>query len=197
MRRISSHRGPRRKRAGHSGSTLTTPAERTMIQQIISHTPVYVWALLAFLLYRGYLASRDRDITLQKMAIIPGVMLVLALSGLNGHGALGAGVWGVWAIGVLAGMALIWRMTNGDIAIDRAAGTIHQRGSWMPLAMMMAIFLTKYTVAVASAMHPELPHSLPFALGVTALYGVFNGVFLGRLARYASVWLRPADAVAA
>ena len=33
-----------------------------MIQQIVSHTPVYVWALLAFLLYRGYLASRDREV---------------------------------------------------------------------------------------------------------------------------------------
>jgi hypothetical protein len=153
--------------------------------------------LLAFLLYRGYLASRDRESSLLKLSIIPGVMLVLALSGMNGHGALGAGVWGVWAVGVLAGMALIWRLSGGDIAVDRAAGTIHQRGSWMPLLLMVAIFSTKYTVAVASAMHPELPHNLSFALGVTALYGVFNGVFLGRLARYASAWLRPANAVAA
>lgn len=168
-----------------------------MIQQIVSHTPVYVWALLAFLLYRGYLASRDREVSLLKLSVIPGVMLVLALSGMSANGALGSGVWGVWAIGVVAGMALTWRLTSGDIAIDRDAGTIHQRGSWLPLALMVAIFFTKYTVAVVSAMHPELPHSLPFAVGVTALYGVFNGVFLGRLARYASAWLRPADAVAA
>lgn len=168
-----------------------------MIQQIVSHTPVYVWALLGFLLYRGYLASRDREVSLLKLSVIPGVMLVLALSGMSANGALGNGVWGVWAVGVVAGMALTWRLTSGDIAIDRAAGTIHQRGSWVPLALMVAIFLTKYSVAVVSAMHPELPHSLPFALGVTALYGVFNGVFLGRLARYAGAWLRPADAFAA
>ena len=132
-----------------------------------------------------------------KLSVIPGVMLVLALSGMSANGALGSGVWGVWAIGVVAGMALTWRLTSGDIAIDRDAGTIHQRGSWIPLALMVAIFFTKYTVAVVSAMHPELPHSLPFAVGVTALYGVFNGVFIGRLARYASAWLRPVDAVAA
>jgi hypothetical protein len=168
-----------------------------MIQQIVSHTPVYVWALLGFLLYRGYLASRDREVSLQKLAVIPVVMLALSVSSISANGALGSGVWGVWAVGVLAGMALVWRLSSGDIAIDRPAGTIHQRGSWLPLALMVAIFFTKYTVAVVSAMHPELPHTLPFAVGVTALYGVFNGVFLGRLARYVSAWLRPADAVAA
>ncbi|MFS2007923.1 DUF6622 family protein [Duganella sp. CT11-25] len=168
-----------------------------MIQQIISHTPVYVWALLAFLLYRGYLASRDRESSLLKVALIPGVMLVLALSGMNAHGALGAGVWGVWAVGMLAGAALTWQVTSGDIAVNRAAGTVLQRGSWLPLALMVAIFLTKYTVAVLSVMHPELPHSLPFALGVTTLYGLFNGVFIGRLARYAGAWLRQPSAVTA
>ena len=168
-----------------------------MIQQIISHTPVYVWALLAFLLYRGYLASQERELSLLKVALIPGVMLVLALSGMNAHGALGTGVWGVWAVGMVAGSVLSWRLTSGDIVVDRAAGTIRQRGSWLPLALMVAIFLTKYTVAVLSVMHPELPHSLPFALGVTTLYGLFNGVFMGRLTRYAGAYFRPADAVAA
>jgi len=168
-----------------------------MIQQIVSHTPVYVWALLAFLLYRGYLASRDREVSLLKLSVIPVVMLALSLSGMSGSGALGSGVWGVWAVGVLAGTALVWRLSSGDIAVDRAAGTIHQCGSWLPLALMVAIFFTKYTVAVVSAMHPELPHSLPFAIGVTALYGVFNGVFIGRLARYAAAWLRQPAAVAA
>jgi len=168
-----------------------------MIQQIVSHTPVYVWALLAFLLYRGYLASRDREVSLLKLSVIPVVMLALSLSGMSGSGALGSGVWGVWAVGVLAGTALVWRLGSGDIAVDRAAGTIHQCGSWLPLALMVAIFFTKYTVAVVSAMHPELPHSLPFAIGVTTLYGVFNGVFIGRLGRYAAAWLRQPAAVAA
>lgn len=168
-----------------------------MIQQIISHTPVYVWALLAFLLYRGYLASRDREISLLKLSIIPAVMLVLTLSGMNTYGALGDGVWGVWAVGMLAGMALTWRLTGGDIAVDRAAGTVRQRGSWMPLVLMVAIFFIKYTVAVVSVMHPALPHSLPFATAVAVLFGLFNGIFFGRLSRYLAAYVRQPAAVAA
>ncbi|NYE60745.1 hypothetical protein FHW58_001897 [Duganella sp. 1224] len=161
-----------------------------MIQQIISHTPVYVWALLAFLIYRGWLASQDRDTSLLKVALIPLVMLGLAVSGLHGDGPLGQGVWAVWAVGAAASAAALWTLATGAIAVDRAAGTLRQRGSWMPLCLMMAIFATKYAVAVLSALHPEVAHSLPFAASVTLLYGVFNGLFLGRLARYAAAWLR-------
>jgi hypothetical protein len=168
-----------------------------MIQQIISHTPVYVWALLAFLIYRGWLASQDRESSLRKIALIPLVMVALALTSLNSSGPLGDGVWVLWALGATASAAAIWQLATGDIVVNRAAGTIVQRGSWMPLALMIAIFITKYTVAVMSAIHPELPHSLAFTTAIALLYGVFNGLFLGRLARYAAAWLRQPVAAAA
>ena len=111
-----------------------------MIQQIISHTPFYVWALLAFLVYRGVLAAKDREVSLLKLFIIPVVMLVISLAGMNGHGVLGVGVWGVWLTGMLATVAVTWTAGNGEIVINRAAGTVLQRGSWAPLVLMLAIF---------------------------------------------------------
>jgi hypothetical protein len=168
-----------------------------MIQQIVSHTPVYVWALLAFLIYRGWLASQDRETSLRKVALIPLVMVGLSVTSINGNGPLGDGVWGLWALGAVASAAAIWQFSRREIMVNRAAGTVLQRGSWMPLALMVAIFVTKYTVAVMSAIHPELPHSVPFAASVAVLYGVFNGLFLGRLARYAAAWQRQPVAVAA
>lgn len=168
-----------------------------MIQQIISHTPVYVWALLAFLIYRGWLASQDRETSLLKVAVIPLVMLGLAVSGIGTAGPLGEAVWAIWGLGAAASAAAIWTLSTREISVNRAAGTLQQRGSWMPLCLMIAIFATKYTVAVLSAMHPEVARSLPFAASITLLYGVFNGLFLGRLARYAAAWLRQPAPVAA
>jgi hypothetical protein len=40
-------------------------------------------------------------------------------------------------------------------------------------------------------------HGAGFSLGVTALYGLFNGVFIGRLVRNAAAWLRQPAVVAA
>jgi len=125
-------------------------------------------------------------------------MLWLSLSGINEQGALGGGVWGVWALGVVAGAALTWRLGSGAvIAVSRAAGTVQQRGSWAPLMLMIAIFATKYAVAVLTAMRPELQHNLVFAAAVTVLFGLFNGVFVGRLARYVAAWMFQPEATVA
>lgn len=169
-----------------------------MIAQIVTHTPTYVWALLAFLLYRGALASRDREIAMRALFIIPAVMIGLSLSSMSGHGALGGGVWAVWGLGVLAGAVLTWRLAGGvPVVVDRAAGTVLHRGSWAPLMLMIAIFCTKYAVAVATAMHPELQQNLLFASAVTLLFGLFNGVFVGRLARYLAAWFSQPEPAAA
>lgn len=168
-----------------------------MIQQIISHTPVYVWALLAFLVYRGVLAAKERELPLAKLFIIPVVMLVLSLTGMNGHGLLGAGVWGVWLAGMLAAVLATWTAGDGGIVVNREAGTVTQRGSWAPLLLMIAIFVTKYTVAVVSAMHPEMQRQLLFVVAVNGLFGVFNGVFIGRLLRCVAAYVhQPAAALA-
>lgn len=161
-----------------------------MIGHIVSHTPTYVWALLAFLVYRGVLASRDREVALSKLAIIPLVMLGLSLSSLSARGALGSAVWAVWLGGMLAGAALVFTYSKHAVLVNRSAGMVLQRGSWVPLALMLAIFATRYAVAVATGLQPALAHSLPFATGVTLLFGIFNGIFVGRLARQAQAWLR-------
>ena len=47
------------------------------MQQIILRTPLWVWPLLAFLVYRGLLASVDRETSLKKAFVIPAVMLTI------------------------------------------------------------------------------------------------------------------------
>lgn len=169
-----------------------------MILQIINHTPIYVWALLAFLVYRGLWASRDREIRLQKLFIIPAVMLCLSLSGTRADGVLGGGVWAVLLLGLLAGVALAWTLgRDAVIPVNRAAGTVLLRGSWMPLVLMITIFTTKYAVAVVTAMHEETRGSLSFMAAVTSLSGLFSGVFIGRLARCIAAWLQAAEPAAA
>lgn len=173
-----------------------------MIAQIISHTPAYVWALLAFLVYRGFLASRDRDMTLTRLAIIPLVMVGLTLSGLNSHGPLGAAAWLVWALGMLAGAAVAAGLVpfapgqqgrsgrHAKVVVNRSTGTLVQRGSWVPLVLMLAIFAVRYAVAMAGAVQPALLQHGGFAAAVTILFGVFNGIFIGRLVPYVQAWLR-------
>ena len=155
-----------------------------MLQQIVSHTPVYVWAILGFLVVRGVAASRTRVVTYRSLFIMPAVMVALALTSIMGRFDGGAMLAGVWLAAMVAGAALAWRWSDGQVAgVDRAAGTVQLRGSWSPLALMMAVFVGKYVVGAAMAMNPGLAHHAGFAMTACALFGLCNGVFNGRLLR--------------
>ena len=169
-----------------------------MLIQILTHTPLYVWAILAFLVQRGTIAMRDRDMQIRRLVIIPAVMLVLSLQDMNGKFGLGDWVLGAWALAatataLLAGLSATPRITAGS-----APGRVRVRGSRMPLVMMMAVFFTKYVASVTLAVAPQLRHDTLFACIVCGLFGVFNGWFIGRLlADMTSVRMLPAGAAVA
>ncbi|HWX01276.1 DUF6622 family protein [Collimonas sp.] len=166
-----------------------------MFAQIISHTPLWVWALLAFLVYRGVLASVDRELTLRKLAIIPLVMLALSWQGVST-------VFGIlplpmlcWLLAAAIAATLNWRLFRKErVTVYPERGVVFQRGSWLPLMLMMGIFLTKYTVGVTLSMHPALAQDTTFTVVVCTLYGVFNGMFLGRLLRIVNLYYSPQPA---
>lgn len=153
------------------------------MSQILTHTPVYVWAILAFLVFRGVLALRDRDITVTRMTIIPVVMLVLALQSIGARYGLGSLAMAAW----LAGTALIalqrWRFGGSRVTAGGAPGSLRIRGSRTPLLMMLSVFVIKYAMAVVQAVQPHVATSAGFALGACGLLGLCNGYFLGQLAR--------------
>ncbi len=160
-----------------------------MLAQIILHTPVWVWALLMFLIYRGILASADREILLKKTFVIPIVMLGLSVQGIVSTFGINVAAVLPWLACTAAGGIAAWYLFNRDkITANPARGSVFQRGSWMPLVLMMGIFLTKYVVAVFLKFQPDLAHNPLFATGICALYGLFNGAFIGKGLRIAAIY---------
>jgi hypothetical protein len=152
-----------------------------MLIQILTHTPLYVWAILAFLVYRGMVAMNDRDVETRKLVMIPAVMLILSLQDMNAKFGLGGWALAAWAAAA-AGMALAAGLAGSDrIAASTVPGHVRVRGSRLPLVMMMAVFFTKYVASVAVAVAPQLRQDTLFACIVCGLFGVFNGWFVGRL----------------
>lgn len=154
--------------------------------EILTHTPVYVWAILAFLVWRGVAEMRERELAPQRLFILPLVMLALSFQDIAARLGTGAMVVAAWSAGCVLASLLTWRLARPRILAARQAGRVRVRGSRLPLALMMAIFAVKYATGVALALQPQLAQQLAVALAIGALYGVFNGVFLGRLARDAA-----------
>ena len=154
-----------------------------MLIQILTHTPVYVWAILALLVFRGVAAARDREMDIKKLFIIPIIMLVLSLQDVRAKFGVDLLPLSVWLAGAAGTLLLVWQFGGERVTLGAATGSVRVRGSWAPLAMMMAIFITKYVTSVSMAMQPHLAQNVLFSLVVCAMFGAFNGYFLGRLAR--------------
>lgn len=153
-----------------------------MLYQILTHTPVYVWAILAFLVYRGVLASREREMSVGRMLVIPILMLALSLQALASQFGIASVAMGAWTLAAAAIVLQRVRFAASRASAGAVPGAVRIRGSWAPLAFMMAVFTIKYALAVALAIQPGLADTVPFAAAACGLLGLCNGYFLGQLA---------------
>lgn len=155
-----------------------------MLTQITSHTPIWVWFLLIALLWLGHSQSRRRFASLPKITLLPLVMVGLSLQGtLHAFGAQPP-VLVVWfTAGVVSLIGVMRQPLSSDTRFDATHQRFDLPGSWVPMFLILGIFVTKYTVGALTALQPEWVHGTAFSLSLAALYGAFSGVFLGRAAR--------------
>ncbi len=164
------------------------------IATILRRTPIWVWALLAGLVALGATQLRDRTASLTRVSLLPISMTIFS-------------VWGMLSAfrssSLLATAMVLWLAAAGIAIALLAPGRTSARydparrsyalpGSVVPLLLIVAIFLVKYVVGVDLAMAPQLVQDSQYALTVSALYGAFSGIFIGRSVRLWRLALRPA-----
>jgi hypothetical protein len=134
-------------------------------------------------------------VTLRRVSLLPVAMCGLAVYGVVSAFAAQPLALIAWAAGAALVAALVMRLPlPAGVQYDPATRRFSLPGSAVPLALMMGVFFTKYVAGVTLAMSPQLAAQAGFALGLSALYGVFSGVFIGRAAR---LWKRAAATTAA
>jgi hypothetical protein len=169
-----------------------------MLGPVVQHTPNWVWGLLAGLIALGLMQARTRQATLARVSITPLAMTALAIWGnVSAFGsAPNFGLVMLTWLAAAAAMIAVFAPSappRGTL-YDAASRTFHMPGSWLPMAMIVAVFLVKYVVGVDVAMQPALAHDNQYALAVAAIYGLFSGAFIGRAARLWRLAYRPAPA---
>ena len=152
-----------------------------LILQILKNTPPWVFGLFFVLLWYGWLQSRTRSIGIGRLALLPLIMIALSLAAVATTFGANPAVLAAWASGVALAAGLLQTLVPPAFFAAPAAGrrlTLH--GSWLPLALMMVIFFTRYAVTVLMVFNPPLRQSAPFAAGIALLYGFTSGLFLAR-----------------
>jgi hypothetical protein len=157
------------------------PMSSTSLTMILSQVPSGVWFLLVALVALGLSQTRERWVSASRLRRMP--LAFLAFSAWSTVGAFG---WqGLTVLGFLAG---VWTTRQIVVASGWPGAARHdaQRdaylvpGSWMPLAVMMGIFVLKFLVGMTLAMNPALAHEAAVVMGVSALNGALGSLFLAR-----------------
>jgi hypothetical protein len=152
-----------------------------MLLQILTHTPVFVWFLLAGLIVLGWRQSRDRLVAPLQVLALPALML-------------GLGGWSLApGMAALPVVALAWL---GALALGAAAGArtpqlpgtawlapsgrFRVPGSWVPMGFILVIFTLRYSSNVAFVMHPEWRGMLAVQATLAVVLGLVSGLAIGR-----------------
>ena len=120
--------------------------------------------------------------------ILPVLLPLLMLAELTLKFGVGSIALPAWAAGAAAASLLTWKLSSARIFPGTQAGKVLVPGSWLLLAVLLTVFLTKYVATVTLLITPELQVKARFVGPVCLLYGVCNGILIARLARDVSCW---------
>jgi hypothetical protein len=148
----------------------------------VKHIPVWVFFILAALLWLGLSARKDRWVRWRVPIIVPIAMTFMAVSSLvtqylKTDSLLPAVLSWLGVCGLTA-----WRLSQhplpDTVLYDAESAKFQLPGSHVPLAMYMGIFAFKFMVGFMSGMQMSIVNELTFVWVISGIYGLFSGVFL-------------------
>lgn len=150
--------------------------------QIITGTPIYVWLLLAFLIWGGLKARKRRVVSLKSLWIMPICFLIWSIYAvLKTYGAAFLPYFGVGIfLGIYFGKTTV---KNQHLKFDKANYTFETAKDSWPLLLSVSLFSLRYFRGVMDVLHPELKEKA-ICLIPEFVASIITGVFLGRLLGY-------------
>ncbi|MGZ3690732.1 MAG: hypothetical protein ACXVAX_04475 [Pseudobdellovibrio sp.] len=144
-------------------------------------TPIWVWAILAYLIYIGLQALKPRMITLQRLIIMPLILIAAKFRMFSEPNA-----WIYFAFFIASGLVGYFVVRKADLKIYKNKKMILTPGSPLILLILVSIFVTRYYAGYLQATNPqEFLKYAPIDLGISGLLsGYFSGQRICYLYRY-------------
>ena len=150
---------------------------------IVTNTPLWVWLILAGLIYLGLQRTRTRELSVARIVIPAAAFVAIAVTRLVMGRFAEPALLGTVA-GIIAAFGLLMLVKPGSKARRIAPGRLLIEGEWFSLGLILAIFSVNYGIAVVSAINPVLAASD----NLRFLYGFVNATsacfMMGRAIAY-------------
>jgi hypothetical protein len=143
---------------------------------IITHTPLWAWILLAYLVWQGIKAMQPRTSTIWRALIVPAIFIVWGLSRLGFGQQASIAPLAAW-IAAASVLLPVGVLTPRPFEVDHTTGQIRRPGSIFALIRNIVVFAAQYTVAVIAAIHVD-DRAMAVLVG-RAVSGATAGYFIG------------------
>jgi hypothetical protein len=152
------------------------------MMQIVTHTPAWVFILFVVLLVFGFLQTRNRNVKFIFAYLLPIGMVILSFVGVISSFGLELMPISLWLAGVFMLSLLGYKLFPlKGIVYNLESKSYSIPGSWLSFGVIMAIFFTKYSVAVIKATNISLINNSFFVFVLCLAYGAFSGFFISRV----------------
>lgn len=152
---------------------------------IIRGTPLWVWAVFAFLIYRGINAMRTRIAPLWSIFLLPAVFTGFAIQSLVKSHCTACHSLSMWLAAVAAGIIIAW-VWNESLLIraDKRKHLIQLPGTLSTLIFALSIFAIKYFFGYMAVTHADICAIPIFIYIKLILYGGISGLTIGKMLQY-------------
>jgi hypothetical protein len=152
-----------------------------MAQQILSHTPYWVWGILALLVGLGVRMMKPRQVSARQLTMLPLVMTSYSLVSLYASFGAQSILLPAWGAGVAIALAIgRWLISPANVRYDTRTQRFSLPGSVLPLLLMLSIFGVKFVIGFAAAQVPMLMTDPQFVGMLSLISGLLSGGFLVR-----------------
>jgi hypothetical protein len=165
-----------------------------VITNILARTPLWVFPLIAAVIWLGSRSLRERAVPLRLLFVLPAVLVVMSIGNSFETAAPALPALMGWAVSLLVGGAIGWSTSRAPRSIDLAAGRIAVPGSVVPLLVCIAIVVWRYVFGYLYGRYPELRADGDYALALIAGSALLGGIMAGRMCRYGVCYWRAASA---
>lgn len=147
--------------------------------EIVVSTPIWVWALLVFVVYLGVKRSRPRTVRPEMIVGFSLIFVLITLGRLAQSGFALAPVFGV-VTGALFGavVVLVLRPARGTRRL--ADGRLHLDGEWASLLLLLAIFVSNYVHGVMGDIAPAVEATVAAQFSFALINGITSGFMIAR-----------------
>lgn len=157
---------------------MTSPLQ--IVFQIVVNTPLWVWPLMAYVVWVGVKGLRPRTLPFWRLAVLPTVGVILSFVGIGQavQPALALVAWLV-ALGVGLPLGILLGRHRTVRRVDD--GRLEIAGGWFMLIFGISIFAVRYTLGVVFGMAPALRADPSWIAVAGGVGGFVAGIGLGWL----------------